>query len=213
MKKYNFAEIGECLRKSRKKAKMNQDEFIELLREHGVVIARNRLSNIENGVKEAFSLEFLMAACEIYNCDMGRILGEYPETTMEEHEICEATGLSEYALRVLQHEKENCRIQQLNRLLVNKNFWEIIGYFDTLEKVPERIMEDKNKHNDLYQRYILSTPEEQEDAEVKEAVSKIQFYLEKSIFEYDQNRQKCQILFTKILDKFLPDVTKIKKED
>lgn len=204
--KYNYSEIGERIRKLRKIAGLNQEDYIETLRGHGVVIARNRLSSIENGVKEAFSLELLIAVCEIHDCDMGFLLGEYTETTRDTHEICEATGLSEKAFRVLCFEKENCRIQKFNSLLINKNFWEIIGYFDTCEKTPEHIRKEKMQYDDLYQRYVQSLLNEDEDEETQKALSTLQFYTDRLVFNYAKDRQKCEILFSKILEKFLPDI-------
>lgn len=100
--KYNFGEIGNRIRILRKTSGKNQDDFIETLNNYGINIGRNRLSLIENGDRNHFSLDILLAVCEIFNCDMGYLLGEYNEKTRELHEISAITGLSETAIKKLQ---------------------------------------------------------------------------------------------------------------
>ena len=92
---YNYIEIGERIARERKRLKMNQDDFIYALSLSGVHIGRKRLSKIENGNKEEFDFHFLISACELFNCDMGYLLGEYDEKIKEVHDICEYTSLSE----------------------------------------------------------------------------------------------------------------------
>ena len=95
---YNYYEIGTRIRELRKKEKISQEKLIEKLADLNIPIARNRISSIENGERESFSIEFLMGICKIFQCDMGYLLGEYVEKTRNVHEICEKTGLSEIAV-------------------------------------------------------------------------------------------------------------------
>ncbi len=104
---YNFREVGERLRRERKKRKWSQEDFIgELKDRYDLSIARNRLSAIENGIEEAFGLEILLAACKLYDVDMGYLLGEYQETTKNVHDISEYTGLTEKAITALHRWKD-----------------------------------------------------------------------------------------------------------
>lgn len=126
--KYNFIEIGNLIRTLRKQSKRNQDEFIEALNEQGVSIGRNRLSGIENGNSEDFSLDFLLATCKIFNCDIGYLLGEYKERFSGNHELCLATGLSEETLIKLRGESK-FRMDLFNQIVIDEKFWAIIDTF------------------------------------------------------------------------------------
>ena len=124
--KYNFTNIGNRIRDLRKSKKYSQDAFIEKLSEHGLKISRNTLSSIENGVESAYTFAFLKTISEIYNCDIGYILGEYEEKTQEIHQICANTGLSEKATNVImQYHKENdfsWEMDLFNSMVENQNF-------------------------------------------------------------------------------------------
>ncbi len=96
--KYNFAEIGNTIVNLRKGQKMSQEKFLEELSKRGVKIARNRLSKIENGEQLAFDLDFLLGCCEIFETDIGHLMGEYSAKTLDTEFICKSTGLSEKAV-------------------------------------------------------------------------------------------------------------------
>ena len=121
--KYNFKEIGSRIQKARKNTFHSQDKFLEELSNHGVNIGRSRLSQIENGSQNAFyqehGLELLIAICEIFQWDMGYLLGEYEEKTNEKHFLHEKTGLSETALDILIPHSGDWLIDTLNLLLEN----------------------------------------------------------------------------------------------
>ena len=86
---YKFYEIGERVRNLRKNQGQSQSEFIGMLKDkYNVSISRNRLSSIENGNQKDFSLEFLLAVCQEYDCNMGFLFGEYQEKTYNNHFIC-----------------------------------------------------------------------------------------------------------------------------
>lgn len=124
--KYNFAEAGERVRKLRKGAKLSQAAFLEKLSERGVDIARNRLSGLENGVQKSFSLEILLAAADIFGCDVGFLLCEYDERTKDVHDIVAFTGLSEKAIDMIRDCNDSFKCT-LNSLLESFNFWALIG--------------------------------------------------------------------------------------
>lgn len=96
--KYNFIEIGNTIVNLRKGKKMSQEQFLWELSNRGVKIARNRLSKIENGEQAAFDLDFLLGCCEIFETDMGHLMGEYSAKTLDAEFVCKTTGLSEKAV-------------------------------------------------------------------------------------------------------------------
>ena len=102
--KYNIMEIGSRIREERKKLGVNQTQFIEMLAERDVSICRNTLSDMENGkCADCLRIDFLVACCNIFNCDMGYILHDdtYTCRTRETSEICNATGLAPEAIKTL----------------------------------------------------------------------------------------------------------------
>lgn len=102
--KYNFIEIGSRIREERKNLGVSQMRFIEMLAEHNVTIGRNTLSDIENGkCADCLRIDFLVACCDIFGCDMGFILCDegYTCRTRETSEIYNATGLDPEAIKKL----------------------------------------------------------------------------------------------------------------
>ena len=124
---YNFQEIAERIRESRKSKNLSQDGFIELLSKHGLKIGRNTLSSIENGVESAYTFAFLKTISEIDNCDIGYILGEYEEKTQEIHQMCLSTGLSEKAIEKIQ------KISQKNHVTTNSDSLSLLIEDDDFE--------------------------------------------------------------------------------
>ena len=103
---YNFVKIGDRIRQMRKEKFGNQEDFIEALGEKGVPIGRNKISAIENGEQSQFTLPFLLACCNLFNCDMGHLLGEYNCKTRDMQFIHDETGLSEESISLLKSGKK-----------------------------------------------------------------------------------------------------------
>ena len=100
---YNYEEIGRIIKKERKKTGLSQDAFIQLIREkHGYSISRNTLSKIEKGKTSHYDCELLYILCDIFDCEMGYLLGEYECKTGRSTDISKETGLSETAIDKLQ---------------------------------------------------------------------------------------------------------------
>ena len=109
--KYQFFSIGEKIRELRKRNPdtKSQEAFIDVLKErYDFPISRNTLSRIENGDITAFSLDFLLCVSDLFNCDIGYLLGEYNEATAVANKICEITGLSEKAVIRISNMKNFC---------------------------------------------------------------------------------------------------------
>ena len=100
--RYNFSDIGQRIRELRVKKKWSQETFIEKLNDKGLRISRNTISAVENGEGSKFSLDFLLACCKLFDCDISYLLCEYDECQTKDNQfIHEATGLSEYAINQL----------------------------------------------------------------------------------------------------------------
>ena len=97
----SFAIAAERIRCERKRLRFSQEKLLEKLSSLNVGIGRNRLSMIENGVRDGFGLDPLIAMCSVFNCDLGYLMGDYSEKTKDAHDICNMTGLTEDALWVL----------------------------------------------------------------------------------------------------------------
>lgn len=99
---YNFVEIGQRIKAMRKKCGWSQDKFIEQLNAVYLQIGRNKLSKIENGDEYAFTLDFLLACCKLFRCDIGYLMGEYGECKTRDNQfIHEQTGLSSKAIQCI----------------------------------------------------------------------------------------------------------------
>lgn len=141
--KYNEKIIGERIRQARKDKDWSQDRLIEELRDRQAGISRGKLVSIERGKAGAFgtlSLTALFAMCEMFDCDMGYLLGEYDERHRVAAEVCDATGLDEVAVQRLltlkadragQHREQvfgaTPRAEILSRIIADPEFWRIIN--------------------------------------------------------------------------------------
>jgi len=107
MLKYNYNEIGERIRKKRKKLSLSQDELLNKIRDKGKpCFGRNTLSRIENGDPAAFnaiSIAELTALCEEFQCSISHLMGEYSFRNYDNKFICTQTGLSEESVERLEH--------------------------------------------------------------------------------------------------------------
>ena len=102
--RYNEAAVGKRIRQARKDKKWSQDKLIEELQKRQTGINRNNLSAIENGKEGALgniSLTALCAMCDMFDCDMGYLLGEYEQRHRVAAEVCDATKLSSPAVDTL----------------------------------------------------------------------------------------------------------------
>jgi transcriptional regulator with XRE-family HTH domain len=160
--KYNFADIAVRIRDIRKNSGLSQEQLIgELKNKYDFSISRNTLSKIENGEKKFFTFDFLYTFAEMFDCDIGYLLGEYKEKKQETHQICSATGLSENALYKIQNEKTNCRIQQFNQIIEDKSFWEILNFFCNYGHISTELFEENEKRSKLYWESIRNAEDEE----------------------------------------------------
>lgn len=199
---YNFYEIGEKIRNLRKSQGQSQDEFIDMLKnKHKISITRNRLSAIENGKRKNFSLEFLLAICQEYGCDMGYLFGEHKEKTYNNYFICSSTGLTEETIHKLEFEKDNCRIEHFNAFILEPDFWEVLECFEMYKNVSEELIEKGKKQSKAFwEQYALAT-----DESTKNTFRMAAIVLDGEKRKYNAEKQNCINMLEKIVDKFLPN--------
>ena len=175
--KYDPKVTGERIRTERQAKKLNRDEFIEAIRNKcGYAFSTNTLTVIENGEKNKLSLDILEAMCEIFDCELGYLLGEegYENKTRQTTDIVRATGLTELAVKVLQDKLTQYSSPELYQFFSNlicdydatESIKVGIGQFDYVQKGraindPEKmsqvikdIQNSKDVSNFIYQQWF-----------------------------------------------------------
>lgn len=99
--------IGKRIKDNRKRLGLTQKELLEkvYLSEKSVASLRKW----ENGERLP-DLDTLARMAEVFECDIGYLLGDYDEANFPTHKICELTGLSEPAVsRLCKMEEKSIR--------------------------------------------------------------------------------------------------------
>lgn len=84
------------------------------------------------------SLERLLKLCDILHCDMGYLLGEYPEKNRIKAEICTKTGLSESAVdKLVMLNSSKCSfgsqfISFYSSFIADTSIWGMLAYLPGL---------------------------------------------------------------------------------
>lgn len=98
--------VGERLTKARNRKKITRQELADELSHHGKApaskrgVSYDRLKEWEYG-NNAIPLEWIPAVCDVLECDVGYLFGEYEELTRQATDICKETGLSEDAVEAI----------------------------------------------------------------------------------------------------------------
>lgn len=100
--KYDNKIIGERIKSLRIENGHSQKELCAIVNR-----GRDIISKWENG-REIPSLSILLKICDVYNCELGYILGEYSCKTQEKTDIQNKTGLCESAIDSLMDSKDKC---------------------------------------------------------------------------------------------------------
>ena len=96
---YDLKTIGERIKNARKTAKLTQEDLANELS-----VRRDRISKFESGKDKLLNLSHLIKLSELFNCDVGYLLGEYDSQTAAVEKISEITGLSSKAIKTLRKE-------------------------------------------------------------------------------------------------------------
>lgn len=125
--KYNYKVIGERICTERKKLGYSQLQLMAALNERGIPKGRNRISEIENGTAKRFECDFLFALCDIFDCELGYLLGEYDQKTGRETDICRETGLTANAIAYLK-ECQDLDIERIEVIssIIESHPWELL---------------------------------------------------------------------------------------
>lgn len=167
---YNYSEIGFRIRNERRAKEWSQEELIARLQYREAGIGRNKVSDVENGEVEALkslSLDTLEALCDLFECDLGYLLGEYAERRRVAAEVCYTTGLSETAVQRLLNLKSDItdytvgkvfgvvpRIDILSRILSDHEFWQILN---NLSQWTSPVLEEQMSTFDAVNAYAPAT--------------------------------------------------------
>lgn len=101
--RYNYETIGKIIQKERKAVGFSSHEkFCEYLRtKYGYSIKRETLGKIEKGKTTHYDCELLYILCDIFNCEMGYLLGEYDCKSGRNTDIQKEIGINEAAIDLL----------------------------------------------------------------------------------------------------------------
>lgn len=154
--KYKPEEIGKLIRAERKKNNLSQDEMGEELK-----ITGKQISNYEHG-KPMPPMEVLLKICEIFDCELGYILGEkdYSQGTKLKTIISDETGLNIEAINAIVrltgterecinwgYESEKYR-RILNTLFTSKGF---LNFMETLAELDDSYQKREQEQEILIQ--------------------------------------------------------------
>jgi transcriptional regulator with XRE-family HTH domain len=101
----DYKKIGKRLKQRREKLGLSQDAvgvMLNGLSPSGETKDRT-IRNHESG--QSFPFKTLLKYCEIYDCDLGYLMGDYDEKDRDTHYICDQTGLSEEAVEILKDQR------------------------------------------------------------------------------------------------------------
>ena len=96
--KIDYKKMGDRVLKLRKEKDYSQGKLSAILEdEYYINCSRQRISNIEHGNNNKIDLSLLEALSDIFNCDIGYLIGEIEERTQENKYICDRLNISEKA--------------------------------------------------------------------------------------------------------------------
>ncbi len=105
---HNQLELGAKIKEERLQLGDTLDKFAEK-----IMISRQTLAKWENGLGNGPTVNDLLRMCKLFHCDFGYLVGEYSCKRREASDIQAETGLSEEAIKQLQHQKAIIEGKQL----------------------------------------------------------------------------------------------------
>ena len=129
---FNPIPMGKRIKKLRKEKGLNQAQFAEAL---GMSPESRQSIRLWESGERLIPLDTLMKMCELFNCEAGFLLGEFPLPTKAETDIQEATGLSQQAIETIleMKQKHPSIFPYLDRIIKNYEFYfMILGLADTM---------------------------------------------------------------------------------
>ena len=128
--------IGSKIRELRKADRLTQEGLAALM--NYSKDSRSTIGNWETG-KHLPSTDQLIQLCNLFQCDIGCLFGDYDERYRSIADVCEITGLSENAVSFLfklnKVSKDDplvlLQLQLLSDLLSRKEFGTLLGYMQS----------------------------------------------------------------------------------
>lgn len=115
--KYSEKQLAEIIKNTRlNMKKYTQDNMAE----HLELFSRQAYANIENGSSK-IQLKHIIKLCEIFDCDIGYLFGDYPTKRKVSADVQEITGLSEAAIEYLLKTKQTYDSAKLEYDKADKN--------------------------------------------------------------------------------------------
>jgi len=156
---YNFKKIGKRIEENRKQLGLKSaDSLSEAIEEQGAYYSRQLIRVWERG-EDVPPEKALLIMCNLFQCDLGYLLGEYDCKTRTNTDIAEETGLSDTAIECLKEMNDESKTV-LNFLLEDEALWVLL--------------ENMSKFENAYKNYIAALQNqldnlEDEDAAINQA--------------------------------------------
>lgn len=135
--------IGERLQKARKEMGENfsRQTVVDLLNAHPKAPSFKARALLQEGTykkwetaENAIQLEWIPAICDVLDCDVGYLFGEYEEKKRESSDISAITGLSEKAIRNLS------KLKNISQIGKRYSLYNVLGNNAFKEETPIWIM-------------------------------------------------------------------------
>ena len=130
-----MAKIAERLHASREAAGLTQQALVDRLnaseKAPPKVLKLDTFKKWEYGGNQ-INIEWIPALCDVLNCDVGYLFGEYPQFRRVNADICKETGLTENAVNSIRtyggSNETDWGLDAINALLESKEFPLLIYY-------------------------------------------------------------------------------------
>lgn len=128
--KYDWIEIGQRIESERKHIKLSAEKLAIQ-----IGTTRQTLRDWERGKGVSIDINTIIRLANIFNCEVGYLLGEYNCKTRELTDIQKATGLSELSCKILNTNKQNEKITVFLDMLISSvgDLYFIASAYDELK--------------------------------------------------------------------------------
>lgn len=155
---YDLNYMAGRIKKARNDVGLTQGQLAQKL-----YCERETVTAWESG-KNIPKIDTLIQLCDILQCDLGHLLGEYPEKRREISDACKITGLSERAINYILcettpplglpiFENKMDLLFVLNTLLTSTTFWKIVHLLGGYVNAPKQ---EISRAAEIYREYHLS---------------------------------------------------------
>lgn len=126
-------EVGRRIAEERKKLQLSRKELLPKI--YKSEKSHKMLASWENGERLP-DLDSIALMAELFDCDIGYLLGDYTERRRVVADVCKETGLSEQAVSrlILYKNQYPDYVQSLSFLLESANFENALGYIEPFKE-------------------------------------------------------------------------------